>query len=274
MYSGSTITKISGIVFGAHQKIDRVARKQLESLIPESKFPKITEILKFEGDKGPDSMKRKSPFKDEPWHFFHPEDDLDVSILEQISHHYNELVKALREDNKVKSSFESAWLAHAIVDGLTPAHHNHFSEESRVLRGQDSERSLTPKDKLLMHGDTKKEKILNNWKMWGPQGLLTNHLKFELGFASLIAPLKFTGIIPKKKNLKHMNAKEISKWYRDLAKDVVKLNLYNDFIDQGWTIKLSQKAQKRLAPILINAVTKIWYNAYLDSTIQEVKNKK
>ena len=71
-----------------------------------------------------------------------------------------------------------------------------------------------------------------------------------------------------------MNAKEISKWYRDLAKDVVKLNLYNDFIDQGWTIKLSQKAQNKLSPILINAVTKIWYNAYLDSTMQGVKDKK
>jgi hypothetical protein len=274
MYSGSTITKISGIVLGAHQKIDRVARKQLDNLIPENNFPKITDILKFEGDRGPDSMKRKSPFKDEPWHFFNPEDEEDISILVQINHHYSELVKALREDNNVKSSFESAWLAHAIVDGLTPAHHNHFSEESKKLRGQDKDRELTPKDKLLMHGDTKKEKIINNWRMWGPQGLLTYHLKFELGFASLIAPLKFTGIIPKKRSLKFMSTKDINKWYRELAKDVVKLNLYEDFIDQGWTIKLSQKAQKKLAPMLINAVTRIWYNAYLESVHQEVKNKK
>ena len=72
MYSGSTITKISGIVLGAHQKIDRVARKHLEALLPENNFPKISNILKFEGDKGPDSIKRKSPFVDEPWHFFHP----------------------------------------------------------------------------------------------------------------------------------------------------------------------------------------------------------
>ncbi len=265
MYSGSTITKISGIVLGAHQKIDRVARKHLEALLPENNFPKISNILKFEGDKGPDSIKRKSPFVDEPWHFFHPEDEADTSILDQINHHYNGLVKALMDNNEVKSAFEASWLAHAVVDGLTPAHQDHFSEESKKLRGQNEDRELNPKDKLLMHGDTKKEKIINNWKMWGPQGLLTYHVKFELGFASLIAPLKFGETKLKKKSLKLMNQKEINKWYRDTAKEVVKLNLYKDFIKEGWTIKLSQKAQKKLAPILINAVTRIWYNAYIES---------
>jgi hypothetical protein len=60
MYSGTTLTPISGRLFGAHQKIDRVARKSFESLTPKAEFPAIKEILHFEGVNGPDAIKRKS----------------------------------------------------------------------------------------------------------------------------------------------------------------------------------------------------------------------
>ena len=65
MYSGTTLTRASGRMLGAHQKIDRLAEKQLQRLLVTPKpFPSISSILHFEGYRGPDGIKRKSPARD------------------------------------------------------------------------------------------------------------------------------------------------------------------------------------------------------------------
>ena len=129
MYSGSTITTFSGRLMGAHQKIDRVARRQLEQLLPRNPFPGARAILHFEGKNGPDAIKRKSPAQDEPWHYLQPFDLDDTQLIELIEDHYDKLVAALRGKDNVRASFEAAWLSHAIVDGLTPAHHYPYEEK-------------------------------------------------------------------------------------------------------------------------------------------------
>ena len=124
MYSGTTLTRASGRFLGAHQKIDRLAQKQLHMMINDDMkmFPSVHKILHFEGCNGPDGIKRKSPSKDEPWHYFQPYDDHDNELLNIIDSHYKRLVESLRQSDSVRAAFEAAWLAHAMVDGMTPAH--------------------------------------------------------------------------------------------------------------------------------------------------------
>src|SRR5438270_11284163 len=129
MYSGSTLTNMSGRLMGAHQKIDRLARHQLEILFPHCRFPAAAEILHFEGGNGPDAIKRKSPAQNEPWHYLQPFDLKDTQLLDLIDHHYDQLVRALKKNDAVKAAFEAAWLAHAVVDGLTPAHHYPYEQK-------------------------------------------------------------------------------------------------------------------------------------------------
>ena len=134
MYSGTTLTKFSGRVFGAHQNIDRVARRHLAKLLPDnSAFPSIRQILHFEGINGPDGIKRKSPAVDEPWHYYNPFDRADTKLIELIQSHYANLVAALKANNQERAGFEAAWLAHAIVDGLTPAHHYPYEEIPSIM---------------------------------------------------------------------------------------------------------------------------------------------
>jgi hypothetical protein len=110
--------------FGAHQKIDRVARDHLGLILAkDSIFPSRKAIIKFEGIDGPDGIKRKTPAQDELWHFIDPHDESDRQIVGILEDNYRGLVKALREGNETRAAFEAAWLAHGIVDGLTPAHH-------------------------------------------------------------------------------------------------------------------------------------------------------
>ena len=140
MYSGLTLTRYSGCILGAHQRFDRVAFKMLHTLKKEEQFfPSIKQILHFEGKNGPDGIKRKSPGRDEPRHFYNPFDDEDASITVLIKEHYESLVKELRDKNGERAAFDASWLAHSIVDGLTPAHHFPYDEEVAKIRFNDQE---------------------------------------------------------------------------------------------------------------------------------------
>ena len=113
-----------GSLTGTHQKLDRAAKILLNKYVPSASriFPSIDEILHFEGAFGPDGLKRKSPGVDEPEHFIEPGHDNGVLIGYIRDHQYN-LKEALKNGNKERAAFEAAWLAHALTDGLTPAHH-------------------------------------------------------------------------------------------------------------------------------------------------------
>jgi hypothetical protein len=270
MYSGSTFTSISGHFLGTHQKIDRISRKHLERLAPACRFPSVRAILHFEGDNGPDAIKRKSPAKDEPWHYLQPFDNKDTQLLHLIADHYKKLVVALEKGDDVRSAFEAAWLAHAIVDGLTPAHHYPYEEKLIELRGGEGIHTRTTiKHKLLMPGTTRGKQVHNNWKMWGPKGLFTTHVAFEWGVATIIKPLRFTHAFPNATELQTINSENIADWFRQIAQTVAKTGIYDEFYRNGWTAKLTRQIRQDLAPTLVRAVTVVWYGAAREANVME-----
>lgn len=273
MYSGTTLTKYSGRVLGAHQKIDRVARRHLTRLLDDTKvFPSIGHILHFEGKNGPDAIKRKSPAKDEPWHYYNPFDDNDSQLIELIAEHYKLLVKELRAGNQERAAFEAAWLAHAIVDGLTPAHHYPYEEKLIELRGgQGIETRTTIKEKLVMHGDTKRERLKNNWKMWGPKGLFTTHGLFEMGIATLIMPLGFGEAIPKKADIDRITKIGPTEWFKRTAREIAVMDMYERYHHKGWTPRLAYDIRHKLGPLLVQSVCLTWYAAAAEAKLVESK---
>jgi hypothetical protein len=274
MYSGSTLTPLSGKVFGAHQKIDRVARRHLSELLKDDKaFPGTKMILKFEGFNGPDAIKRKSPARDEPWHYYSPFNDEDSQLTELITQHYNQLVKNLRSDNRVRVAFEAAWLAHAITDGLTPAHHYPYEEKLSELRGDSKESRQSLKEKLIIQGDTRREAVKNNWKMWGPKGLFSTHGLFELGVSSLIKPLSLNSAEPTEFEVKEMLELGIIEIFKRRAREIAVLDMYDRFYKKGWTIKLMNDVRQKLAPIIVQTVTLSWYSALVDSEKIKIPRK-
>lgn len=271
MYSGTTLTRFSGRMIGAHQKIDSVARRHLGRIIPDNSiFPKIRNILQFEGRNGPDAIKRKSPAKDEPWHYYSPFDESDSGLIELIQGHYDELVSQLKLGNIERISFESAWLAHAIVDGLTPAHHYPYESELTELRGgkgNDTRNSV--KEKLLIPGETKREIVKNNWKMWGPKGLMSTHGFFEIGVATLIKPLTFNEAVPKLKDIKRVQEIGVTELFKQSAREIAVLDMYENYYKKGWTPKLAWQVRHKLGPIMSQTVTLSWYAALVDAGLVE-----
>jgi hypothetical protein len=251
---------------GAHQKIDRTARNLLEHLAPACPFPRTKTILHFEGNNGPDAIKRKSPAKDEPWHYIQPFDPTDDGLVEIIEEHYKQLVQALRKSDDVRAAFEAAWLSHAIVDGLTPAHHYPYEEKLVELRGGEGiETRTTIKKKLVMPGTTRRNQMHNNWKMWGPKGLFTTHAAFEWGFATIVLPLRLKSALPTDEDVKNFKKRGVGEWFRSQAQDIAGLGMYENFYDNGWTSKLAREVRRELAPAIVRAVTLVWYSAVQDA---------
>ena len=267
MYSGTTLTPASGRILGAHQKIDRLARACLTAALPEQlSFPSARTILHFEGVNGPDAIKRKSPARDEPWHYYMPYDDTDMALLQIIDNHYEQLVVALKRGDDVRASFEAAWLAHAIVDGLTPAHHVPYETQLTELRGGKGLESRTSiREKIVIPGDTPGKQISNNWKMWGPRGLLMSHGTFEFGVAILVAPLSAKRMRLHSGDLAELKKYGVTALFKRKAQEVDSLHLFEKYQRYGWTPSLVSLTRRQLIPTLVQMVALAWYAAAVEA---------
>lgn len=251
---------------GVHQKIDRVARRQLTNFLSRKvKFPEIREILHFEGTNGPDGIKRKSPGRDEPWHYIDPTNPNDTAILEMINDHIFNLSTALREKNAERAAFEAAWMAHAIVDGLTPAHHYPLSDKIEELWGKSHTERLTIRDKNIIKGKNPRDTISKNWQYWGGGGVFTAHLMFELGVASTVVSVKFEEPCMTSDDIEQLKTRGFENLFLEAVHKIDELKMYDEFGARGWTRRLANRTRKVLIPEIIKLVMLGWYQAILQA---------
>lgn len=268
MYSGTTLNKNSGGFIGVHQKINRIARKKLGEIPGVGQgFPTYKEIARFEGNNGPDGIKRKSPSVDEPWHYIDPTKHDDTALLEMVLDHHANLVEALKSGNQERSAFESAWLSHAIVDGLTPAHHYPLSDKIEELWGKPKEARLSIKEKNLIIGDNKRDTISKNWQYWGAKGVFLTHVMFELGVATSIKTTRFKSLNFTPEWIDQADEIGLEKVFLRSVKDIYSLDMYHNYWQNGWSTKLAQESRKMLIPEIIRVVVYAWYSAYRESEL-------
>jgi len=261
MYSGTILRQRSGRVAGVHQKIDRVARRYMHSLAPKAYFPTSKEIIHFEGVNGPDGLKKKSPARDEPWHYIDPTDPADTALYQMIEDHSFNLTKALKDKNQERAAFEAAWLAHTIVDGLTPAHHFPLEEKLEELRGEGIETRTTIKEKIVLPGENRRERVRNNWEFWGAKGVMTTHALFEWGIATTLAPMRFHLHKPNPNEVVRARTEGIVPLFKEAMYQVYGLKMYDTFHKKGWNQKLARQTRDILAPTIVKIVALAWYEA-------------
>lgn len=264
MYAGTTLSKSSGKFVGVHQKINRIARKHIikhnTKLI---KFPSIKDILYFEGNNGPDGIKRKCQSQDEPWHFIDPNNPDDTELISMISDHKHNLIESLKSNNYTRASFEAAWLAHAIVDGLTPAHHYPLGDKIEELWGKSHNERKSVKSKMIIKGEGLKDTISKNWQYMGADGIFTAHLLFEGGVASAISTTKFKKSGLSKKDFNRLNELGFEKIYLESVKTIYDMRMYEAFGKYGWSWGLAKQTRKVLVPEIIKMVALAWSEAII-----------
>lgn len=257
------------VVFHAHQKIDRAAARLLRELAGPTVFPTGRQIIHFEGKRGPDSTRlKKSATNDQPWHFSNPFDHADDDLDKTIMSHYNLLVGALQKKDKSRAAFEAAWLAHALVDGLTPAHHYPYMQELEDLHGKSPQNMKNLRSKFIVSGESKRESLRRSIKVVGPGGLLTTHTLFEAGAYTMMLPMRLARKVPSKEEIELLQAVGILEYYHMLAKEVGALDLFNRFYRTGWTPKLARQVRKQMVPRMVRLVTLAWYSALKEAEKQ------
>ena len=191
-------------------------------------------------------------------------------MLKLFTEHYKQLVKELIDNNKERAAFEAAWFSHTIVDGLTPAHHYPYEAAIAELRGGASkEDRTTVLQKLTFKGDTKAKTIKNTMKAWGPRGLFVSHGIFELGFGIIIKPLRFPDARPTPEDIALAHEINYQEYFLRQARKIARMDIFNSYINNGWTAKLSRQVREELAPTIVRTVTVLWYMA-----AQEADSKK
>ena len=274
MYSGTTFRNKSGRLMGVHQRIDRLARRELQPFLARRQyFPLQRNILHFEGLNGPDGIKRKSPGQDEPWHYIDPTDYADDALRQMIRDHLHNLTAALVEDKQQRAAFEAAWLAHAITDGLTPAHHYPLEEKLEQLRdGEGLETRTSHKEKLVLPGKNRRHQLRNNWEFWGAKGVMTTHFTFELGVATTIATGKLPGTAPSGNDIVRVKNEGFLPLFDEALQRVAALQLYEEFYRVGWTRRLARDTKAQLIPEIIRMVTLAWYSCALAASTKKAKS--
>ncbi len=279
MYSTTTIvknSKFSGKIIGTHQQLDRAARRTLTSLLPRGRyFPTAKEIIYFEGTRGPDGLKRKSPGIDEPSHMMPDGVDqlgdtpssVDHGSLDErsvwtmiVDHRWN-LIQALRSGDHIRAAFEAAWMAHMITDGLTPAHHFPLSDvKDELMTDKEMMRIFGQPIKGLIHGRNMLETLRNNWLYWGAGGHMSQHVAYEYGVAMLAAALPQKNLLP---NLSRSDVQgaDFEQTFRESLSFVQKHDFYTRFRRDGWTTELALETKDILLPEITKMIAFGWYSA-------------
>lgn len=268
MYSTTTLIKnsrLSGRYIGTHQRIDLAARHVLARALASSMdFPTGKEIIYFEGTRGPDGLKRKSPGEDEPSHMWTDSPD-GADIKKLISNYRHNLVVALRADDHEKTAREAAWMAHMVTDGLTPAHHYPLGEEKKRLMTNDEMMTVFGAPmKGLMRGRNWRETWKNNWKYWGPSGSMAQHVSYEYGVLMLAAMIPIRKMTPKV-DIAKFREQDFDEEFLHAVEKMKSLHIYEDFIKKGWTVNLVYKTRDQLLPMIIEMVALGWYSAYREA---------
>lgn len=260
------------VVFHAHQKIDHIAYRHLQQLVgPQATLPAFKQVVHFEGHNGPDATKLKyGEGVEPPWHFMNPFDVTDVALPNIIDYHYQELVKALKAEDRTRTAFEMAWLAHAVVDGLTPAHHYPYEAELQELLGDDRTSRKTFFGHLMVKGETVLQSIGRSLKLVGPKGLLTTHTAFEAGVYTTLLPMRVAPAFPASEELAVAHEMGVSVYFQRLAREVGAFSFYEWFYKTGWTPKLGRTIRRELIPRMVKMVTIAWYCALVDADIIKI----
>lgn len=251
----------------AHQKIDKTSFRHLHKIMEEPFFfPDIKHILHFEGRNGPDSTKLKNKQDvEQPWHFINPFDITDTDLHGLIDGHYSELVKALRCKDEIKAAFEASWLAHALVDGMTPAHHYPYEEALELLRGDSRHSRKGLVGRALVKGENRRDSFKRSFQLIGPKGLLTNHAMFEGGAYTIMAPLKLANAVPDAEDIRLVREHGVVDTFQRYAREIAAIDMYERYVQNGWSAKLMRDIRHELAPRMVRMVTLAWYAALCDA---------
>ncbi|MDR0397879.1 MAG: hypothetical protein LBH36_01695 [Candidatus Nomurabacteria bacterium] len=244
-----------------HQRLDRAARRQIARHLPKGLcFPTAKEIIHFEGMNGPDGLaSKKGAYIDEPYQFI-PPDFSDTRLLVCVKNHLYNLHEATKADNRVRMSFEAAWMAHMIVDGLSPPHHQPLKEQLRELDNRELSELKSRISRIITPGTNMKEFFELNWKRMGPRGVGTNHVMFEAGVDFLLMPYTTKQLVTSLhcEDIKRAKNGEYISMFKKSVEYIDSYQMFERYERDGWTEALAHDVRDVMVPEMIKMISLGW----------------
>lgn len=256
MFAGIPFSKTISPL-GDHQRIDRLAYSYLRKHQALNSFPSLKDILANEGRQGPDGAKYEDDVISEE-HFYHPGTE-GAELLVIIHKHYDALVAALKDRDRIQAAVSASWLAHATVDGLTPAHQFPYKDAVDTLTSDTDHVRDTASKRFYIKGETMGATISKTWKLTGPQGVLTSHTLFETTMAIALQ------YCHPRISLKLPPTDSVDTIFRERAKLINSLDLYSKFMRHGPSPSLSLQLRRKVGPAMVEAVILLWAHALQDA---------
>jgi len=253
-----------------HQKINAVAYRHLGELVGLVPSLSLKDIIRFDGKRGPDAPRLYKTDKGAPWHYYDPAGN-SVAFLEILQDHYASLVYRLQTDNQESAAFEAAWLAHALVDGLTPPHHFPIEAELEDLHDAPVHARQTIRSHLMVKGANRRTSLYKSLRLSGPRGLLTAHTLFEANAGLIVMTLKLDRAKPSQNDLYELEQESFIEIFERYAREIDQFHMYRRFYKSGWTPKLTRDIRRELAPRMVRLVTLAWYSALIDAGLAGVE---
>ena len=138
------------------------------------------------------------------------------------------------------------------------------------MGGNMKDRSSISK-KWFIKAPTKSGTVKNTWKMWGPKGLISTHSYFEFGVAILLAPLSVEAANLSPSDIKSLSEDGIIEVFKNTAREIAVLDIYNDYYRRGWTPRSAYVVRKKLYPAIVKTVTLAWYSSLIDAGLVKIK---
>jgi hypothetical protein len=215
---------------GVHQRLDQAAYSVLKQQSLLKGLPDLSDILFFEGYNGPDGLKVKG--KHDTNHLWEPIEEIG-QLKRFVKVNFDNTVAAIRNRDDDKAAFEMAWLAHFLTDGLTPAHHI---------------------DDLYMP-KIRRISALNAWEFL--KSIPRQHVIFE----SLTRGVLWLRKIDKTKHMllvEEIKKEGIEAVFVRESKKIAKLDIYNKFLDKGWSLEVAHMILRKTVPSIVILIASAW----------------
>lgn len=234
---------------GTHQKFDREAYRLIRPALKQGIFPMRREVLQFEGMGGPDGLKFKGKYKGD--HLWDPIKEIGHMPV-WIEVHYNNLVEAIREGDRIKAAFEAGFMAHYLTDSLTPAHHLSWKEAEAEYENSS--------------------KLRKKWLYYGRKGLMSSHVAFEAGVSSTISfgrlKTKFDTDL-----YERVQSDGIQAVVKQESRTIAEHQLYRKFLEKGWNVAIARAVKRVVVPRIPQLIAAAWLSAYADAGYKVDTNK-
>ena len=167
-------------------------------------------------------------------------------------------------------------MAHAITDALTPAHQFPMTDKIIEISGKKPEERDKLIKKMFLSGENWRERILKNWEYIGPKGVMSSHMLYEMGVATMITSIAAKKIMqaPTDEEILRVLSGDFMNLFEEKIKWVADQKYYERYLKKGWTAALARETKYELLPEISKIVALGWFEGIRRTFYGNFENSK